>query len=206
MQNVLTSFSKSRLSDSEIIVSGNTVSVNMENNPYFPTPSPGVTAIRTATDEFLAAEQKAQSGSREDVAVKNQKRKVLEKNLHDMAVYVNLTANGNEAMLLSSGFELAKKAEPVGPLAAPEGLKVKPALSKGSVDLSCKRVAGASSYGFEYRLLTGESENGWVRVDSTKHQVLVNGLTSGSKYAFRVVAIGADPQRNWSDEVNSFVL
>ena len=140
------------------------------------------------------------------VAIKNQKRKTLEDLLQDLAVYVNQTANGNEAMLISSGFDLAKKSEPIGPLPAPENLKITPGKSKGSLQLSCASVSGAKSYGFEYRLINSESENGWVRVDSTKRKVLLTDLSRGKQYAFRVLAIGTNPQRNWSDEINSFVM
>ncbi|WP_163714590.1 fibronectin type III domain-containing protein [Mangrovibacterium lignilyticum] len=206
MNKVLTSFSPNRLTDSELIVLSGGACSQMNGNPHFPTPSPELITVQTATDEFLTADEKSKTGSHQDVAIKNQKRKNLEKLLHALAVYVNLTADGDEAILLSSGFELAKKAEAVGPLDAPEGLQVKAGNARGSLSVSCKRVAGAGSYGFEYRQLQTESDNGWIRVDSTKHNILVTGLVSGGQYAFRVMAIGSNPQRNWSNEVSSFVL
>jgi len=70
--------------------------------------------------------------------------------------------------------------------------------------VSCNRVDHANSYSVEYRNLT--TPNGTGTAFATKPKMLISGLTSGNQYAFRVLAVGSDPQRNWSDEVNSFVL
>lgn len=203
---VIINFSPNRYNDSDLVVKSNTVADEMTDNPNFVNPSPTPASIKGAAADFLFYTQKATGGSHEDVAFKRQKRKRLEDLLQHLAIYVNQTAKGDEAMLISSGFDLIKKPEPAKALPAPEKLKIKPGKSKGSLQLSCSSVAGARVYGFEYRLTDRESENDWARVDSTKHNVLVTGLISGKQYAFRVLAIGSNPQRNWSDEVNSFVL
>ena len=187
-----------------MVVKTSEVIKGVTNNSNFPAPSPAldqVEAARVAYSDALAA---CNSGDHQLVADKNEKRKVLENLLHDLGMYVNQVGKGDEKVLLSSGFDMAKQAEPVGPLDAPENLQVHPGKSKGTVEVSCNRVAHASSYSIEYRNLT--TPNGTATAFATKPKVLITGLTSGNQYAFRVVAVGADPQRNWSDEVNSFVL
>lgn len=206
MIKALVNFATNRYSDADLTVKSNTIVTSMTGNAAFTNPSPALDVVQAASDDFLTSEQKAEGGSHQDVALKNQKRKVLEKQLHDLGVYVNQTANGDIALLMSSGFDLSKSPEPIGPLDAPDNLKLKPGKSKGTLEASWNTVGGANTYGVEYRLLNSESSKDWVRIDSTKHQVLVSGLTSGSQYAFRVVAIGSNAQRNWSDEVYSYVM
>jgi len=204
MFKVLVSFSNNNYSDAELLVKASDVIKGVTNNSNFPTPLPALDEVEAARVAFRDALAAANSGLHEAVAEKNEKRKVLEELLHDLAVYVNQTAKGDEKILLSSGFEMAKKAEAAGPLDAPENVQVHPAKSKGTVEVTCNRVAHANSYSIEYRNLT--TPNGTATAFATKPKVLITGLTSGNQYAFRVLAVGSDPQRNWSDEVNSFVL
>ncbi|WP_320167864.1 fibronectin type III domain-containing protein [Mangrovibacterium marinum] len=204
MYKVITSFTTSNYSDAELLVKASDVIKGVTNNSNFPTPSPALDEVEAARVAYRDALAAANGGSHEAVAEKNEKRKALEVLMHDLAVYVNQTGKGDEKILLSSGFDLSKKAEPAGPLDAPENVQVHPAKSKGSVEVSCNRVSHASSYSVEYRNLT--TPNGTATAFATKPKVLITGLTSGNQYAFRVLAVGTDPQRNWSDEVNSFVL
>lgn len=199
----LTTFSNSKYTDAELSIKAQHVVANMSGNVAFPNPTPGLDTLTAAASDFEEAEQASRNGSRELVAIKNQRRAVLEAMLREEANYVNLVAKGNLALIISSGFEHSKRAEPIGALPAPENLQVKPGLSKGSLQVSCNPVRGATAYCFDYCLLPGTS---WERVDSTKHRVTITGLNSGQQYAFRVYALGTNPQRNWSAEVNSYVL
>ena len=109
-------------------------------------------------------------------------------------------------MLLSSGFDLTKQAESVGPLPVPENVQIHPGRSNGTVEVSCNRVEHATSYLIEYRNLSNGDGNSTHTAVGTKPKVLITDLIHGNQYAFRVLAVGTNPQRNWSDEVNSYVL
>lgn len=41
---------------------------------------------------------------------------------------------------------------------------------------------------------------------TTKHKVVIDGLTRGQAYAIRVAAAGSAPGRVWSDEIISYVM
>lgn len=206
MVKVSINFSTGNYSDAELSVKTSDVLLGMKDNPSFLTPIPALAEVEEALAAFNSSLSAANSGSHQAVAVKNESRKTLEGLMHDLAIYVNLTAKGDEAILLSSGFDLTKQAEAAGPLQAPVNVQVHPGQSKGSVEVSCNRVEHASSYTVEYRNLTNGNGNGAATAFATKPKVLINGLTSGNQYAFRVLAVGSNPQRNWSDEVNSYVL
>ncbi len=204
MFKVLINFTTNSYSDAELLVKAFDVIKGVSNNSNFPTPSPTVDEVEAARVAYRDSLAASNSGDHQAVADKNEKRKVLEDLLHDLGMYVNQIGKGDEKILLSSGFDLSKKAEAAGPLDAPENLQVHPAKSKGTVEVTCNRVAHANSYTIEYRNLT--TPNGTATAFATRPKVLITGLTSGNQYAFRVLAVGTDPQRNWSDEVNSFVL
>jgi len=41
---------------------------------------------------------------------------------------------------------------------------------------------------------------------ATKRKLLVEGLTSGQQYVFKMAAGGSDPNRTWTDEIASYIL
>jgi predicted phage tail protein len=69
----------------------------------------------------------------------------------------------------------------------------------GEVDLSWDRLAGAKSYVVE-KSVDPPTATGWSHTAvSTKSSFTVTGLTSGTRYWFRVAAINANGQSGWSD-------
>ncbi|HEY6914853.1 MAG TPA: fibronectin type III domain-containing protein, partial [Paludibacter sp.] len=83
---------------------------------------------------------------------------------------------------------------------------VKPGSNRGSVVVSCDVVANASFYVIEYTEGPVTADSIWIQKTTTKHKLLIEGLTSGKQYTFRVAGAGSDPSRVWSDDVSSFVL
>jgi len=126
--------------------------------------------------------------------------------LKELAAYVQRTSKGDEVLISTSGFDMNKRREPVGPLAKPEKLNLVPGINSGTVELSCEAVQHARVYEFEYRELPSENGNGWVACVSTKRKVVIEGLAGGKQYVFRVAAVGANPARNWSDELVRYIM
>jgi hypothetical protein len=107
---------------------------------------------------------------------------------------------------LSSGFDVNKKPAAVGPLPKATGLSIKAGDNKGTIILNCNIVPNAHFYEYEFTGAPYNDESVWLKQTSTKHKILIEGLTSGKQYVFRVAGAGSDPSRNWSDEIYSFVL
>jgi len=199
-------FSTGKYSDADLSVKANQILDKMTNNKAFPEPEPTLDSIRATNASYYQALDQVKDGSREDTAIKNDLRKELEDQLRQLGDYVQRLSDGDQAVILSSGFDVHKKHEQIGPLLKPANLVVKPGSNKGSMELTCNVVAHASFYVFEHRELPSENGNGWLQTTSTKRKVLLSGLTSGKQYAFRVAGAGSDPARNWSDEISSYVL
>ena len=70
---------------------------------------------------------------------------------------------------------------------------------EGTVDLSWDRVRGASSYIIQ-KSPNPITDSSWTQAGvSTKSSTTLTGMTSGTKYWFRVAAIGSAGQGAWSD-------
>jgi hypothetical protein len=193
------------LTDAALLVKASYIVTSMTNNPHFVNPVPPLANVQTAIDAFDAALTSTKT-SREATIIKRDCREALETVLTDLGLFVQLVSKGSEAILASSGYDLASKPVPVGVLPKPENFMVKPADSPGSVKLSMGAINGARSYVYEYTQAPVTEQSTWTPVNTPRASVVVDDLTSGGQYSFRAVAIGADPTRVYSDEITSYVL
>ena len=200
-------FSRSKYSNLKLSEFTKKVIEAMTENVNFPSPSPTLEAIATADAAFDSAIKKADGGLKIDTMNRNKCRTELTTLLSDLADYVQFIAKGDEIMIESSGFNLNQtKKEPIGELPNASNLKVKAGPNSGSMIVSCKAISGAMFYVFEYTDAPATAESSWKEVTSTKHQVQIDGLTSGHQYVFRAAGGGADPSRNWSASISSYVM
>ena len=61
-------------------------------------------------------------------------------------------------------------------------------------------------YEFEYTEMPLAPTPNWIQKTCTKRRLLLEGLTSGKQYAFRVAGAGSDPSRIYSEIATSYVL
>jgi len=203
---VIRDFSTSRYTDLELSAKATHVVEQMTGNANFPTPMPPLETITTANEEYIVNLGKVEGGSRQDTVNKNNSRKLVESLLQQETNYVQQVTQGNEALILSSGFDVNRRPAYIGPLPKATGFEVKPGNNKGTMQANCNVVPSASFYEFEYTEAPIAPNCIWNVKTTTKHRLLIEGLTSGKQYVFRVAGAGSDPSRNWSDEIYSFVL
>ncbi len=199
-QKVLIDFSS--YSDSGLAAQAQSIETAMTGNANFTTPTPPLTDLTAAITAFNTAMTDASTGDHTTVEIKNQKRKLLEVVLHQLALYVEAQSAGDVAKMRSSHYNVSKEPAPVGPLPKPTGFKVVPG-GKGEVGLALDKLDGASSYQFEYKLSTATD---WINKTATRSKILLTNLESGKEHSFRVVPIGTSDIREYSDEISSFVL
>ncbi len=203
---VLRTFSPGKYSDSELVIKTNHIEDKLDGNPNFPDVGTLLAPVAKAKTEFILALNKVENGKTEDTAKKNSMRAVLVQTLKDLADYIQLKSKGEEAIILSSGFDTNKKPTVVGPLARPEGLLVRPGNNKGTMVVSCDVIENAGFYEFAIAESPINANSIWIPKTSTKRKLEIGGLVSGKQYGFRVAGAGSDPSRIWSDEIMSFVL
>ena len=199
-------FSNGKYSDAGLSSKTNYIVDQMTDNPAFATPTPPLKDVTDANNEYISALGKVEYGSKADTVIKNNLRAALIVLLKLLADYVQTTSNGDEAIILSSGFDVNKKPTTVGELDKPTGFSVKPGKNKGSVIASCNAVNNANFYEFEYMELPVTPNSVWIQKTSTKSKLQIDGFIRGKEYNYRVAAAGSDPSRVWSDEISSYVL
>jgi len=176
----------------------------MTGNAAYPaaTRVPTDAQVQTAQDDLAAAE--AAVTAAETVW----KQKIQDRDAKEAVWDTVITARANncEAVtptdlvaLASTGFPLRSAGAPVGQLPAPGDLTAKATDNDGQIDLRCKAVSGAGSYEWQQRLHTDAT--GWQALRlTTTSRIVVDALTPGTVYAFRVRAIGSAGPGTWSDE------
>ena len=203
---VILDFSPNRYSDLRIITKAGIIQEKMTGNEHFPTPDPPLPTLTIAKAVFFAAYNKSVDESKEDTSLKNTARVELENILRQVGQYVQSASYGQEATILSSGFDMRKKAEPIGSLEQAMGLVVSYSINSGKVTMECDVISNARNYDFLYTTAAITPETNWVSNICSKRQINLNGLTSGIYYEFRVAGINTDPQRNWSEPVRKLMV
>lgn len=197
---LITSFS--RYNDADLEQKAELIVDSMTGNAHFADPVPALADIQAATTAFDMAIIKAKEGGKTEQLLRTFKREELIALLDRLALYVQLEADGNEAVLSSSGFSLSRTRNTVGALTKPQGFTVL-AENVGKIKLHLKAMRGAKSYLFEYRK---SGEEVWNVMVYTKTTLVLTELESGKLYEFRVVAVGSSDQRIYSDVLSSYVL
>lgn len=199
-------FSNGKYTDAGLSNKVNYIINQMTDNPAFTTPTPPLKNVTDANNEYIISLGKVEYGSKADTVNKNNLRAALIVLVKLLADYVQTTNNGDEAIILSSGFDVNKKPGTIGQLDKPTGFSVKPGNNKGSMIVSCFPVNNANFYEFEYMELPATPNSVWIQKTSTKSKLQIDGLISGKLYNFRGAGAGSDPSRIWSDEISSYVL
>jgi hypothetical protein len=190
-----------KLTESRLEVKSQNIVASLTDNTSFPTPDPALTVVSDAITAYSQALDAARTGDRTAIAIKNDKRQVLEQLLTTLAAYVTLTANGDYAKLLSSGFDIAKLPEPQPPIGNPQNLQVENGANHGEILLRVNAVKGAKAYLHQFTPDPITEASVWVSQPSTTSKYLFPALETGKKYWFRVAAIGARDQVTFSDEI-----
>jgi hypothetical protein len=185
------------MSDDSALALGNTVVTALTGNTHLPTPQPSLADITAANDAYKTSAGKAKKGSSEDKAQKNVDKAALITLLRDYCDYVNMIAKGDEVILASCGLRLSKERQP-SVLGVPNA-KVELGDNIGEVILSSPAVGGAVSYKHQYT--SDPAVAMWPEISSSSARQKIEGLTPGTVYSFRMVAIGTKGQTTVSETV-----
>lgn len=173
----------------------------MDGNPAFPTPNPAlahVTASIDAAEADYANAQAAKQAAITGTAVSHDSIAAMLEELQKLGSYVQSVAP-DEHTVLSAGMFVAGAGGPLVQATIPGGVTATQGDHDGSIDIGSDRVKGAKSYVFEMSL-DPPTATSWVHAAvSTKSSVTISGLTSGTRYWFRVAAVTSSGQSGWSD-------
>jgi hypothetical protein len=189
-------------SDKRLVTEAVKVQAGMTGNADFPTPTPSMEVYSAALSDFINNVGKAGSRDINAVAAKNASRKVLIELSITLGAYVMLTANGDREKLLTTNFPTRKQAQPVV-LGKPGNFRCTNGLNPGELLLKIDTMDGVVSFNFMHTPYPIQEGAAWTTVSSSKSSCLITGLQPGTRYAFRVPALGTHGQRVWGETLQS---
>ncbi len=180
--------------------------LKMSDNPYFPiADNPHNALLKTAIDELEAADLAAAGGGKALKVTLRVKKANVYNVMRPYRDFVNEKGNGNEEILLTTGFALADLPGSKTDLGVPSNVRTKTLVTPGEVEVYCKRAAGATGYQIRHRPLSTDPlvVNEWKTEDPLGPlRQKVSGLQSAMYHEFQMRAIGAGTPSPWSGSVN----
>jgi len=174
----------------------------MTGNPNFATPNPALADITAAKAALLTAYNDAlskRSQAKTATDLMADREMAFERLLTLEALYVENASGGDELKIQSAGMSIRDARVPVGQLLAPTDLYAEVGGGDGEVDLNWKPVRGANSYLIQMTTDPNVPDSWAFKKNATESFAVILGLTSGNKYWFRVAAVGAAGQGDFSD-------
>ena len=172
----------------------------MDGNGNFTTPPVTAAALLASANAYIGSLADAVDGNKVATANKNALQAVLLGSLDQMADYAELTAQNNQAALLSSGFSLASTSHaPV--VVGPTNILAVTNVATTKLALKLAVANNAWCYVVQISSVAGV----WIMAatfTNPRAAVLTN-LTPGTTYAIRVCAMGSGNQTSeWCDTVS----
>lgn len=191
------------LSVADVIIRTKIISAAMNGNVNYPSPNPSLMDYDTAINSLEHAQGLVEAdGGKNNTTLRNVALKSVKEMSLQLATYVNNLGNGDEAVLLSSGFPLRDLPSPIGKLPPPEGCKVTTMRQNaGEVKFYHKGRKKRKAYIYQVRkYMEGMgAEVGWEPVvTSTERSHVFSGLESGARYQFRVAVLTSEGLGDWS--------
>jgi hypothetical protein len=176
------------------------VKEKMENNPVFPNPPAALAELIKVLPEYEDSLVKAKSRDREMVAIKNNKKVIILELLEELATYVMVICNNDQALLLSSGFDVTEELRST-PKPAIEILEVDLGVP-GEATVKVRKMTGVIAFVHQYAIEQPGPNTVWTNEESSLRSHTFKGLTSDKRYWFRTVAIGRRGQKSYSPVVS----
>jgi len=190
------------------VAKGRQIVTAMTNNASLPTPHPPLTDVTAALDDLensFAQVQSARAEVTTRVATQDIAEAKVDQLLTQLAAYVESVAGRDETIITSAGMETkSARSAPTRPT-APQGASASAGEHDGEIVLSWTPVSNARSYVVESSLDPATAAS-WTHVGiATSASKVINNLKSGTRYWFRVAAVGAGGQSGWSEHATKVV-
>jgi hypothetical protein len=191
-----------RLSVPEKLSKGRQIITSITGNPKFTNPVPPLATLTAGVNDLDAAYTAAQAAKqawRNAVDVQTAKSDALDQLISQCASYVESVAGPDESVISSAGMDPKSAGGAPTLPEAPTGVDVTVGDREGELDISWDPVSNAKSYLIQ-RSSDPNTAASWTHAGtSTKSSTTIDALTSGTRYWFRVCAVGAVGQSGWSD-------
>jgi hypothetical protein len=176
----------------------------LTNNEDFPDIQPLLPPVRKTAEQFQHARRDAAFGDTQKIIIKNDFKEKLISLLRELGEIISIKSNGDEWLLIRSGFEIGKPPKKIT-LEKPEEFQVLPGKINGQIILQAKRVKGAKAYLYQYTRGPLTDDSTWETINSTKRKIVISNLPLGVNFFFRMAAIGSRNQVVYTDVLSRYI-
>jgi hypothetical protein len=176
-----------KLSIPNKITFGRNVISRMTLIALFANPDVAYAALTEIVNKLERYYVSSRGGDHEQIALMHQAEEEFDNSFRKQAYYVNRISDGDEAVIISTGYNLAKQPIP----SARVEFEVKAGNAPGNMWMRRKAFPGALSYVWQYYVGSDvPKETDWSFASATTQVTFeMNGFTSGDKVWFRVAAV-----------------
>lgn len=186
-------------------VAGDLIITKVTGNTHYPDADAVLGAFSTANTKVKADNAALEIA----LQVVEEKRASLEASeaewdvtLTALSDHVQSVSKGDLMMLQSTGFELQGVPAPIGELLAPTKVSARTNGVAGVIKLRFNRSRGATHYVVQRASANPNDEASWETLDTVSAASFEDtGLTSGTKYWYRIAAKGFTTTSGWSNPV-----
>jgi hypothetical protein len=215
------------MADPDRLLMANTVLKGLTGNAAFANPVVPLTTFAADITTYSNAITAAEDGGKNAKVARDKAKKVVIKDLKQLANYVENNCNDDMAIFTTSGFTAKAKASASGPVAVPSFKSLDYGTHPGELLVTVQSVTGGKSYNIRYGAMPatpqtaagstpsstpasatatagaapGAAPSSWtiINVAGIKKAIPIDNLSSGALYAFQVQALGVHGLSAWSD-------
>ncbi len=195
----------SKLSESNLDLKGGKIIAALTGNPDFPVTMPTLSDFMQVKNTYSTNLVAAANSDRAAIVMKNQDKDSLLGAMRLLAINIEGLAQGNQAKMVSSGFDVAANGDSVPAMGPPTNFKVSDGLNAGEIKTSVKGVERAIMYSHEYALTLPDADTSWTTWVSSSVSCVFTDLPGGTRIYARVGAIGRKEQLVYSDVLSRIV-
>ena len=204
-----------RLSSSSFLAKSGSIVASMNGNSHYPEPWAGqgltLNQLNSAYTNFEDAYHESLSRDTAKIAKRDVARQTLSDLLKRLALYLELMAEGDTAILASTGYDLrhdSVRNNSNDLLPAPAEFHVTHGQLSGTLNINVSKLLGAGSY--EVQITQGDPniESNWQHALSSVKcsHILITGLIPAQIYWLRVRGFDSNGGGVWTDPISIMVV
>ena len=203
-----------RLNEAEYLAKSSAILAALTGNPHYQEPwatqAPTLQQLQAAFNDHQAAYFDSLSKDTQKIALRDATRVILTALLKQLAPYLELVAQGDTAILATTGYGLRNDIvhnQGSDPLPAPDNFQVTQGTISGTLDVHVSKLFGAGAYDVQINLGDPKIESTWLHaITSTSClNIVLQGLIPGQAYWLRIRGVNGNGLGAWSNLLTIFV-
>lgn len=197
--------SKYKKSENALALTSENLVKLLENNPDYPNLPAAYAELKQKLPLFQAARRDAQLRDKKMVSIKNDLKAEVLALVQILFDYVADISKGNTTLILSSGFDVINDDSNNNNQQPTVGIITVELGEAGEATTRVRNIKGGKAYIHQYATEAPGANTIWNGEGSSDATYTFQGLSSEKRYWFRVVVIGFNKQRAYSQVVSRVI-